>query len=225
MISHFKGLFLAAAATRSLGRLVSRLCVPVTVAVFALAFTARADITYSINDTVGAGTVTGSITTDGFLGTLQTSDIIDWNLVLTNGSGTTLDLTGPSAIAPIEEVKVVGSSLTASSTNLSFDFGGAGYLLIQQNGLNNGGTYFCDAGAGSPCTADGESDFPGLVFSANQQFVPRSGDISIGTAADLGSTVPEPSSVFLLSGALLGVGLLARKRLSWQQRVGPGTDY
>ena len=71
---------------------MTRLRVPVTVAVFAFAFTARADITYTINDTVGAGTVTGTITTDGFLGTLATSDIIDWNLVLTNGFGTTLDL-------------------------------------------------------------------------------------------------------------------------------------
>lgn len=225
MISHFNGLLFSAMATRSLGRLVTRLRVPMTMAVFAFAFTARADITYTINDTVGAGTVTGTITTDGFLGTLATSDIIDWNLVLTNGFGTTLDLTRPSAIAPIEGVEVMGASLTASSTNLSFDFDGAGFFLIQQNGLGNGGTYFCDGGSGqATCLAGGESDFPNGLDAPNQQFAARSGDISLGTATSLGSTVPEPSSVFLLSAALLGIWLLARKRLGWVQQGGHQPD-
>jgi PEP-CTERM motif len=227
MTSQLNGLLFSATATRSLGRLVSRLCVSMTIMVIASAFTARADIVYTLNDTVGAGAVTGTITTDGFLGTLATADIIDWNLVLTNGFGTTLNLTGPSATAPIEGAEVLGSSLTASSTNLSFDFDGAGHFLIQQNGLDNGGTYFCDGGSGqAACIAGGESDFPGVAFAPNQQFAARSGDISIGTAASLGSTVPEPSSVFLLSAALLGVSLLARRRLGgdngWalEQRIG-----
>ncbi len=198
-----------------------------TVAVFALACTAKANtnITYTLNDTVGFGAVTGTITTNGTLGTLATADIIDWNLMLTNGFGTTLDLTGPSAITPIEGVQVLGLGLTATSTNLSYDFNGTGYFLIQENGLGNGGTYFCEAGfSQATCFAGGESDFPGFAFSLNQQFQSRSGDISIGTSAGIASTVPEPSSVFLLSAPVLGLGLLARKRFGRQQHRGPQTD-
>ena len=119
----------------------------------------------------------------------------------------------------------MGASLTASSTNLSFDFDGAGFFLIQQNGLGNGGTYFCDGGSGqATCLAGGESDFPNGLDAPNQQFAARSGDISLGTATSLGSTVPEPSSVFLLSAALLGIWLLARKRLGWVQQGGHQPD-
>ncbi len=226
MISRFKGLLFPGAATRSLGRLVTTLCVPTAVAVFASAFTARADIVYTVNDTVASGTVSGTITTNGAIGTLATADIIDWNLLLNNGFGTILNLTGPSTTTPIEGVEVLGNSLTASSTNLSYDFGGTGFFLIQENGLANGGTYFCDAGFGqATCIAGGESDFPGFAFSANQQFDPRSGDVSIGTVAALTSSpTPEPSSVFVLFAAVFGLGLLARKRFGWQQAGGPQTD-
>ncbi len=226
MISRFNRLLCPGAATRSLARLVTRLCVPVTIAVFALAFTARADMIYNINDTVGFGTVSGTITTNGTLGILVTADIIDWNLSLNNGFGTTLNLTGPSAITPIEGVEVLGNSLTASSTNLSYDFGGTGFFLIQENGLGNGGTYFCEAGfSQATCFAGGESDFPGFAFSADQQFEAHAGDVSIGTASTLStSPTPEPSSVFLLFTAILGLGLLARKRFGREQHRGPQTD-
>jgi hypothetical protein len=61
---------------------------------FALATGARADIVYNISRTVGTASITGFIETDGNTGTLASTDILDWNLVLTNGAAT-LNLKGP----------------------------------------------------------------------------------------------------------------------------------
>jgi hypothetical protein len=43
---------------------------------------------------VGAGGVTGFIETDGTAGTLSDGNILDWNLLLNNGT-TTFSLLGP----------------------------------------------------------------------------------------------------------------------------------
>lgn len=49
-------------------------------------------ITYALDDTVGSLTVTGTITTDGYIGFFPTSaccrppDILNWNLMITNGT-------------------------------------------------------------------------------------------------------------------------------------------
>src|SRR5262249_54542647 len=53
-----------------------------------------ATITYNVNQPIGAGGVTGDIVTDAKLGALINVDIVDWNLLLNDGS-TTFDLTGP----------------------------------------------------------------------------------------------------------------------------------
>ena len=87
----------------------------------------RADnITYSIDQTVGAGSVTGTITTDGTIGVLNTGGVIDGpvgsagnivavNLVLSDGTNTE-PLSGGIFTS-------LGSDLVASATDLTFDFG------------------------------------------------------------------------------------------------------
>jgi hypothetical protein len=191
-------------------------------------FTAQANMSvYTVNDTVGAGTVTGTITTDGTFGTLHTADIIGWDLVLQNGFGTTLDLTGPSVTAPIEAVDVVGSDLTASAQALSFNFSATdgGFFLIQQNGLFNGGTYYCAAALSQAnCLPGGESDFPGVLDSANQQFASRSGTLTIGSAGNVGSPVPEPALLVPLSILMLVLIFLGQKRMGRRRIPGTKTD-
>jgi hypothetical protein len=214
MSLHLRGILLSVVSRRSSATRMVRLCAIVAVATVASQLTALASpIVYTVNDTVSAGTVTGTITTDGNLGTLVTADITGWNLVLENGFGTTLDLTGPSTVTPIEGVDVVGADLTASASTLSFNFSATdgGFFLIQENGLFNGGTYFCDGAIGQAnCTAGGESDFPGVLDSDNQQFAARTGTITIGSANV--STVPEPSALILLLTGMLGLVFLGRKR-------------
>src|SRR6267378_6044483 len=81
------------------------------------------DITYTVNQTVGAGGVTGTITTDGTIGTLAAGNIIGWNLLLNSGSST-ITLTGPpSANSNVGNFGV--DLLTASATQLFYNFGGS----------------------------------------------------------------------------------------------------
>ena len=94
----------------------------------------RADnITYNINQTVGAGSVTGTITTDGTIGALNTGGVIDGpvgfagnivavNLVLSDGTNTE-PLSGGIFSS-------LGSGLIASATDLTFDFGAPGGFVL-----------------------------------------------------------------------------------------------
>ena len=54
-------------------------------AAFVVDSSARATI-YEINLSVGAGTVTGVIQTNGVNGELSPSDVIDWSLLINNGA-------------------------------------------------------------------------------------------------------------------------------------------
>lgn len=110
---------------------------------FAIALTVGAvvcsagPITYDVSQTVGVGSVTGTIETDGNTGTLAQTDITAFNLLVNNGTGT-FDLTNSNA-API----LNGSDLTATATQLSFNFGAGdeGYVLFEAN--NAPFQYFC----------------------------------------------------------------------------------
>jgi hypothetical protein len=53
-----------------------------------------ADIVYHVNDRVGVGSVTGTITTDGTTGTLFTFDIVAFNLTLNDVTGTAILTSG-----------------------------------------------------------------------------------------------------------------------------------
>ena len=95
-----------------------------------------ADITYDVDQTVGIGSVKGFIETDGTTGVLGASNILNWNLLL-NDSSTTFDLTGPlsgndSTLTILDGP--LSSDLTASSTQLTFNFAdtGDGFVLFQE---------------------------------------------------------------------------------------------
>ncbi|MGA2957164.1 MAG: hypothetical protein ABSF48_15750 [Thermodesulfobacteriota bacterium] len=47
------------------------------------------DITYAVNESIGAtGSVNGTITTDGTVGFLSASNIVGWDLTLNDGTDT-----------------------------------------------------------------------------------------------------------------------------------------
>jgi len=176
----------------------------------AASVSSAANITYEVNLTIGAGSVTGDIVTDGTIGTFPATpgtdaiaDIIDWNLLLNDGT-TTFDLTGPLSG---DDSTLFGSGtggdftdLSATSTQLLFDFD-----LGEDNELvftTETGTALCFNATGD-CTATGDSHGELLFIggTSNIQFRSLSGTQAIGTAE--ASSTPEPSTF-----ALLGAGII-----------------
>jgi hypothetical protein len=169
-------------------------------------------ISYNVSRTIGAGSVIGTIETNGTTGVLHTANIIDWNLQLSDGTNT-YNLTGPLS-GNDSGVFISGSDVTASTSQLFFNFSGAdaGYLLFQVT-FGSGQQYYCDS-ANQVLCLQGESVVP-QSFSTGFQNVSLSGNAVIGTSGSPVSPVnpvpePEPCGLTLVGLGLLG---LARKRL------------
>jgi hypothetical protein len=175
--------------------------------VFALAFTGRAsDITYDVDLTVGAGSVSGFIETDGTTtGPLSDSDIVSWNLLL-NNSVTTFDLTPSNSAIDIE-----GSDVTATATQLFFNFGASdnGNFIIEYPYVGSDATFVCFESS-LDCTYT-----PAGISLAIGNHLPEGAQqiTAYSTNAVIGTAVPEPSSVMVLS-ALLAAALVARRQIA-----------
>jgi hypothetical protein len=159
-------------------------------------------ITYNVDQTIGLGSVVGTIQTDGAIGTLGASDITAWDLHL-NGVGATFEITNSNSA-----VFLRGDDVTASASDLFFNYSGTdnGLLLFQQ-GLFSGNFYYCDSTASDECF-QGATVTPGFVFDGTAQNVALSGNQIIGTA------VPEPATwaMVLVGFGGLGVAMRARRR-------------
>jgi len=162
-----------------------------------------APITYHINQTIGGGSVTGTIQTDGVPGVLSTGDFLAWTLTL-NGVGASFTITDANSL-----VLVTGADVTATATDLRFNFSGVddGFLLFQQ-GLFSGNHCYCDATQTATCF-QGATVTPGSIFDPSAQHVPVSGDQIIATT---GRVVPEPASLTVLGLGLIGLGVIGRRK-------------
>lgn len=172
-----------------------------------------APITYQVNRTIGVGSVVGTITTDGAIGGLSATDITNWNLVLNGDHQATFTLTDVNS-----KVLISGSDVSATATDLFFDFGATndGYLLFQVI-VASGTQYYCDAAKSQAFLCNpGESVVPGSVFDNPQtyQYVQRSGKQVIGTVPDVGNPVPEPATLALVGLGLVAVGSMGRRKVS-----------
>ncbi len=163
------------------------------------------DITYSVDRIVGGGSVTGTITTDGTTGVLSASNIVGFDLTL-NGIGLSSTLASPT-----DGVYTGGTGLTATPSDIFFDFGSYRSYLDFQAVYGNGADYYTDAAAGVDGAYQGESVNPGFYTDSHFINVPQSGNQIIATA---GSAVPEPTSLVMTStGVLLALAYACCRRV------------
>lgn len=148
-----------------------------------------APITYNVNQRIGAGSVVGTIQTDGTTGALGAPNSISWNLNL-NGVGATFNITQANGVVLLQ-----GSDVTATATNLFF----TSVAAIMD---------CCCAGSGI-CLA-GASVTPHSVFDPPFQNVSVSGNQIIGCVGPAAG--PEPASIVLLGAGLIGVAATGRPK-------------
>lgn len=144
---------------------------------FAVAFNAHATV-FNVDRTIGGGTVTGYITTDDTIGALSSANIIDWAFTLTSPG-----LNGGSPDSISAGNLQISAGLSATATDLLFDFSLAGFTFFQGGPDDNGWCLAGPAGCGSVGGANGESIFwaPGQTDPA--QFVVQTGVVSVGSAS------------------------------------------
>jgi len=199
-------------------RLAKYLLIALVAAPLGSSIAQAGDIVYPIDLTITSAdptgnplqtdTIVGSITTDGTIGIIQASDIVSWDLQLSDLLNATYDyeLTPGNS----EVVNDGGGGLTATATGLFFNYSDTTAELGFQAtnpGIYSGWRYFCFSGEGYAC-AVGETISPGYFYT--------DAVVATGTAAPVGTQpldqVPEPSSVISLPIMLFAVIVALNKR-------------
>ena len=132
---------------------------------------------------------------------MSAADVLSWNLLL-KGVGASYILTSAS---PIAEKHVTGDDLTATTTDIYFNFSGtAGGQFLLQNGGEGGQNYWCNS-VGSTSCYPGKSDVPVFYTDSSSQFdMTASGNQIIASASGV---VPESSTWAMLLTGFAGLGL------------------
>ena len=143
---------------------------------------APANITYNVNLTFGSqGSAVGTITTDGTLGALTTSNIVSWNLTLADSpTNSTLLTPGNSAFSSgnYNTGGQPNNDFTATSTTLTMTY-------------SNGGFWSVSGASGQFCMTDWSNCF---------------GPIAYGTWSINGDSAYSDSSVGAGSSQIIGTG-------------------
>ena len=174
-----------------------------------------ASIIYDVNRTIGAGTVSGFVQTDGTQGVLSGTNITDWTLTL---AAPNLRGGSPSVISFGSALTTFlsGSATTATLSQLLFDFSIPDSIFLLQGSNTN---FWCLETANLNCTGAGAGEHMGQNAQGGlvAQTALYSGPVVLGTVSSPPpvSPVPEPE-IYAMMG--LGLGLLAwigrRKKLS-----------
>ncbi|WP_137176614.1 hypothetical protein [Roseomonas sp. AR75] len=174
---------------------------PATLAMLALlgAAPAAADMVYDVSLTVGKASATGTITTDGTIGTLATPNILDY----------AVEIADPSNIFSFtpanSQAVVLGGAFSATTAGLFFDHAGnnSAFYIIDGPAENA----ICLEAVGVGCTFGGPSKL--ILFAEAGYMVSASGVTRVATAPGIVSA-PAPASVAVLLVGLAGLGVARR---------------
>jgi len=187
-------------------------CFLATVFLTLCASTANAAfIVYDVNRTIGAGTVTGSITTDGTIGVLSKTNIKDWSLTLTApnlNEGAPHTFKGKTLIG--------GTAASATSTELLYDLSieGLNYFMLMSNIIPGSTTanFWCletmNCSAGPNLSEQIGHTIPNSSVADQFQQYTATDTIVFATVA----VVPVPAAVWLFGSGLLGLIGFARRK-------------
>ncbi len=166
-------------------------------------------ITYAIQDYPAdqqGATLSGTITTDGVIGNLATTDIQSWSWTVTPSSGVPFTLSSSDIGASVE----IGGSVVASQSSITIA-SPPSINNILGFGIFNAGhvvELFYEQGVGGSFYSAEDQGGPGGRFWST--FNPQMGGTDPWVIAVAASAVPEPSSVLLLSAGIAGL-LFARR--------------
>jgi len=176
----------------------------------ALAMTAMApqaqaaDIVYSVNKTVGAGTYTLDFTTNGTIGALAWSDFKAVSMSTTFNGVTTTAVGGDWGVY----LQYISSPFTATATSLQFDFSNPNALF--NFGSSVTGSSICVGGANYGCNWGSGIGFTNGIDTARESIT------GLQTFASVAGAVPEVATWSLMVlgfGTIAGVMRGQRKRL------------
>jgi hypothetical protein len=165
---------------------------------------------FDINLSPNSGSITGTIETDGTLGTLGLANVLEYSLILDDGIDMFL-------INPANSTLYIGGShgpsqLSATATELLFNFSGTTSNVLFQ--AFPGGESWEFALQAQPPTANGLiflTHYAGFFDDHDETEGQIVGSLAIGTVQSV-AAVPIPAAAWLFGSALLGLGALKRKR-------------
>lgn len=164
-----------------------------------------AQITYTSGATsVGTnGSYTLSVTTDGTLGALSTGNVTDFLINIS-------DSHGMFALTPVNADFLTSGGLSATATDLLFDFNSGGFALFQNPTTGSGQNFLCFASSVCGANANSINLLVGANFSEISQS-PMQGNVVI---ASVSAAVPEPSTwaMMLVGFGMVGASIRYRRR-------------
>ncbi|HEY4909538.1 MAG TPA: hypothetical protein VIJ73_08550 [Methylomirabilota bacterium] len=160
-----------------------------------------ASVIFNVNQTIGAGGVTGTITTDGTLGALASANVVDWALTLNDGASTFLLTSANSEVGFI-----LGAALSETASRLLFDTANGGIVLFQNPTIGSGQNFWCLDNPFGDCASRPGAE--SLRINGATQTAGWQGIVVIGAAdpAVPPSAIRLPATLILLglgSGALM----------------------
>jgi hypothetical protein len=153
-----------------------------------------AHVNYAVTLPVAAGSITGTIVTDGTIGALATGNILSWTLTLTGG-GNSYTLEGPLSGNNSVLTVYLGGLSTQNNGRIYYSFTGDNFFSISSN-VGPQADAFCLGSPGVNCNYGSLSFLRvhGATISASSE--PAQNTL-IGSLAQTTPATPVPSTILL----------------------------